>query len=171
MDLDSLITFLLFLAFFVLPSIIRMIRAGKKKSGTAPPKEKKTSFFGRVTDRFAQVIRELEEQVQQAKQQQQGTDGPSQDFWQTFKDDEWEEEESGQAGKVAATGLEPQPATEPFTVPPEVLEPRRKNMGNKTVFGSARRKRKVQICYKRHPLQNAVVWSEILGKPKALRNE
>lgn len=172
MDLESFFTFVLFLLFFVLPSVLKQIRARKKKrQAAAPPKKKKkSSLFGKIGEQIQQFVQELEKQAQQARQKQrQEVADPGEEFWQTLAEEDPAEtyEDAG-----ADDTLEPasEPATEPFTVPPQARE-QDKILAAEAEHLPAKRARKRRLHYRKDPLQNAIILSEILGKPKAFRNE
>ncbi len=177
MDSDSVITFLLFFAFFILPSIFKQIKARKKKGQkTVPVKPvNKSSVIGKIRHRIQLFVKELEEQAQKGRQQQQTAD-PGQDFWDSLGNEEPEDQSAYSREPEAGPGTgfveEPDlpPAVEPFAQEPappvsqpgmdmSTLEPRKKKKA--ASFGQ----------FRRHPLQNAIVWSEILSKPVALRQD
>lgn len=174
MDLDSLITFIMLLVFFVLPSIFKQLAARKKKAPATQPQgqKKKNSWFTRIGDQIRQFLKELEQQARQAKKQQaQGEPvGPDQDFWDSLSGDDPPDE-----GYVARQSpeVEPEPsrAAELFTPEPEPPEIMRESIeaSSSRDMGAGKRKTRSKGRFKRHPLQNAVVWSEILSKPVALR--
>lgn len=173
MDTDSVITLLLFLAFFVLPSIFRQIRARKKKSGAAPVKQSRNNtLFSRIREQFQKFIKELEEQAQQSKQQQrQEVEGPGEDFWDSLGKEEPAQDAYSHGVEDAVTEPEVPQVTEPFTQPPSVPDLNISADTGMTSAGISQRNARMRATFRQHPLQNAVVWSEILGKPKALRDE
>ncbi|MEN8211861.1 MAG: hypothetical protein ABFR31_09095, partial [Thermodesulfobacteriota bacterium] len=88
MDFDSIITFLLIIVFFVLPGILKQIKAVKRKS-TKPKKAKKKakkspSIFDRIGEKIQQFINELEQQARQQRQagKKQGSE------WDRLAEDE-----------------------------------------------------------------------------------
>lgn len=176
MDFDSIITFILLIVFFVLPSVIKQIQARKKK---APAKKKqkkkgKVSLLSRINDQIQAFLNELEKQSQRARKQQEEAAGPGEDFWESLSDGKEETDEAVFPGETAAD--EPDFVSEP-PFDPDFLKPsaapvpeadaRAEPVIPMPPPGSV--PAAIRYTYKRHPLQNAVVWSEILGKPVALR--
>ncbi len=154
MDFDSIITFLFILAFFVLPLILKQVKARKKKAPQPKKVKKKTSIFGKLGEQIRQFVRELEEQAQ--KQRQAGKDQHT--VWEELSEDE------------DADFSEPEP--EVFEPPVTKRSQRRKPVQEPSIAepvlptqGSG------TYQLKSNPLQNAIIWSEILSKPLALRDK
>ncbi len=166
MDFDSIVTFLFIIAFFVLPSIFKQIMARKKKTATskktAPPTKtkKKPSIFGRIGDQIRQFIQELEEQ---AKQQKKETT-EQETIWETLAEDE-------ESPPVFESVSEDADFSEPE--PEKVKHPVKKRIQPQRYEPEPCIKEPVLLKYrfKANPLQNAIIWSEILSKPLALRDE
>ena len=167
MDFDSVITLFFILIFFVLPSLFKQIMARKNKTGEPKPVKENPSLFDRIREQIQKFVRDLEEQ---ARQQRQGS--KEQDtVWEGFIDEETDSDFDHMAEETAVAV--PVPAAAPpksrvervvkheKTAPYRQKEICTKQPGRKLSNG---------LCYKSNPLQNAIVWSEILSKPKALRD-
>ncbi|MCD4722302.1 MAG: hypothetical protein K8S13_20950 [Desulfobacula sp.] len=163
MDFDSIVTFLFIIAFFVLPSIIKQVLARKKKTATPKKTKKKLSIFGRIGERIQQFIQELEEQ---AKQQKKET-SDQEIIWETLS----EEEESP---PVFESVVEDADFSEPE---PEVFKPpvkkriQSRRHEQESCIKEPLYPLREKYCFKSNPLQNAIIWSEILSKPLALRDK
>ncbi|MCP3874019.1 MAG: hypothetical protein GY699_12785 [Desulfobacteraceae bacterium] len=171
MDFDSIITFLFIIVFFVLPSIFKQIRAKSKKAGSSGKTEQKPSIFGRIGEQIQQFVQELEKQAQQQKQ---GQKEPS-TVWETFEEDQEELPQFETAGRDTSYD-EPEgfvskealiPEVDP--VPDRVVKP--KKQAPPQVKQPVMQSSSSQSRFRSNQLQNAVIWSEILGKPLALRDE
>ncbi len=194
MDFDSIVSILIIIAFFILPSILKQIKAGKSKAGkikvekkspevSSVPK-KKPSVFGKIGEQIRQFMLELEQQAQQQRQAQADKDQTSRDqagqdqsgkdqanIWDLLTEDEELYEDASQLEElVSDLNLN----FEKVEQPEVKKEPEKKAL-----------KRKVQnietpsistvpaksFAFKSNQLQNAIVWSEILSKPVALRKD
>ena len=184
MDFDSIITFLFIIVFFILPGILKQIKAKKKKS-VIPKKAKKTpSIFDRIGEKIQQVVRELEQQALKQKQAENKQDSEwdrfeedeilSQDFETVYQEEDFSEPESG----IPESGI-PEAAFEEAQIPaysvavkkPE--EDRTKQEIKESLLGKGamiQHPGTAKYVFKSNPLQNAVIWSEILGKPIGLKN-
>jgi len=165
MDFDSIITFLFILAFFVLPSILKQIKARKKKAAQPQKVKKKPSIFGRLGEQIRQFIRELEKQAQ--KQRQSGKDQST--VWEELSEDE--ELPPGYERVDEDTDFS-EPGPEVFKPPVTIRSQRRKPVQESSIAEPALQA-SVPGTYrfKSNPLQNAIIWSEILSKPIALRDK
>ncbi len=175
MDFDSIIPLLFVIAFFVLPSLLKQIMARKKKTGEPKAIQKNPSIFDRIGEKIQKFVKDLEEQ---ARQQRQGT--TQQDTgWEAFA----EEEDPGSDFEILgedADFSEPSMIAPPQkSVPEKTVWPAKKQLPAKRISSGQKetrvkeRKRNLSgSCqYKSNPLQNAIVWSEILSKPIALRDK
>ena len=180
MDAETLIYVLAFV-FFVLPSILR--RLGKK---TGPDKDKKPVSFlpGKLKDKVQGVLKELERQVQaardEAKPREMSPDRPGQlepeeaSIWDRLDDRDRSEtpvfEEKAPAFKPAPGLYDPDHSF----VAPEKSD--RMATARKPVSPSpapakpVAQSLTVRAALPSHALQQAVVWSEILGPPKGLQD-
>ncbi|WDP90616.1 MAG: hypothetical protein HUN04_13295 [Desulfobacter sp.] len=173
MEFDDLITLILFLAFFVLPSILRGL-GKKKKKPVRPKKAKKKRFplFGKLGEALREFSRELERQALEAKRKAEAE--KSGRVWEEMAE---EEIEIVLPEDRPATVPAEKRAAEPYIAEP-VASPRKKpakpasapaaaGPGAAAIEGLPT----FQGALPRNPLQQAVVWSEILGKPVALRDD
>ncbi|MEH0018772.1 MAG: hypothetical protein V6Z89_03915 [Desulfobacter sp.] len=163
MDFDTLITYILLFLFFVLPSILK--RKGQKKKTAPREKKKKPSIFDRLGQKIQEFIRELEKQAREAKKEQDGS------VWDELDDRDEEMVPAYEAGDGDFQSHEPEapdlsrPGTRTVRVtPPEQSHP--KDMAPTCPAVPA-----VRAGLPAHALQQAVVWSEVLGPPIALRKD
>ena len=190
MDFDSIITFFFLLAFFILPGILKQIKAAKAKTTTPKKAPKNPSLFDKIGEKIQQFVRELEQQAQQQRQAGNDQSLPSQNRpeqnepWDAFKEDEashfdfetLDQEDSSFADQEPGL-FESKIPTPKSSVRKELIDSSREDRKIKTIKKPITRKaptiqRPIQAKYifKANPLQNAVIWSEILGKPVGLKN-
>ena len=179
MDFDSIITFLFIIVFFILPGILKQIKAKKKKSVTPKKTKKKSSIFDRIGEKIQQFVRELEQQALKQKQ----ADNKQDSDWDRFEEDEMlsqdfetigQEEDFGKPEPEMPTALIPEAQIPAYSATiKEAEEDRTKQEIKESLFGK-REMIQPQVTakyvFKSNPLQNAVIWSEILGKPVGLKN-
>lgn len=176
MDFESIISFGLLFLFFIIPSVLK--RMGKKKSASpsASSAKKKTSLLGKLGEQIQAFMRDLEEQAQKAKQEQEGSawdqldDGV--DIREPFPSSDLDFEASGT-----------DPGDNEPEVPPRFHDPEHPFLNSEKTAVSKRAVSREESpvespCLKKlqgnlpsHALQQAVVWSEVLGKPVALRRD
>ena len=165
MDFESIISFALLFLFFIVPSVLK--RMGKNKKSASPsafPAKKKTSFLGKLGEQIQAFMRDLEEQAQKAKQEQEGS------AWDHLDDgaDIGEPLPSSDAYFEAESHLAEEPEFSPVSqakINKNDLKPEEKMPIQPMCLA------KVQGKLPNHALQQAVVWSEVLGKPVALRRD
>jgi hypothetical protein len=171
MDFDSTITFLFIIVFFVLPSIFKQIMARRKKKSATPKKDatqkktrkKKLSIFNRIGDQIRQFVRELEEQ---AKQQKKKTT-EQETVWETLTEEEASPLVFESAGEDADFS---EPESEKVKSPiKERIQSRRPEQ--KSCIKEPLYPLREKYCLRSNPLQNAIIWTEILSKPLALRDK
>ncbi|SDU49496.1 hypothetical protein [Desulfobacula phenolica] len=191
MDFDSIITVIFLIIFFIMPSILKQLQARKKKklaSKIITPKGKKTkpSIIGRIGDQIREFVEELEKQAQQ---QEKAAEKPD-TLWDVL-----EEEQTSHPGlevtgedvdKYVTPGKTDYPGTRircQKDVPPEKTDRSAERIryqreescnGNRKeepCSGKPMRHFRNRYCFKSDPLQNAVIWSEVLSKPIALKDE
>ena len=143
--------------------------AKNKKTGVPEKYKKNPSIFEKIIDQVRRFVRELEEQAQQQKQgikeQDQGWEAPA-EYEDTQSDFETLEEDADFSGP--STIISQKESAFEKAVPPEKIIPSRK----KEIYSKERKRNLSQGCrLKSDPLQNAVIWSEILSKPLALKKE
>ncbi|MCF6249037.1 MAG: hypothetical protein L3J69_17015 [Desulfobacula sp.] len=165
MDFESAITVFLFLLFFILPSIIKQVRARKQKT-TQTQKVKKPSFFTKIGEQIQRFVQELEQQTQQ----QQQTAKAEENIGEALSED-------AAFYKTDEPDLDsvPPPATELFSQParppaPSDKEKRLEVFQEKNAFQSMDEPGGETVRFRKNTLQNAIVWAEILSKPVALRD-
>ena len=169
MDFDSIITILFIIGFFVLPSILKQVQA-RKKNPTAPNRTKKNpSLFDRVGEQIRQFVQELE----QKGQQPQPTEKTPDTLWDTLAEDkdlpsdrETTGEDANMDGSPPLVYQEKEVLEKDFPTE-ERLRPRRKDRS----LRKPTRRLAGPYCFKSNALQNAIIWSEILSKPVALRDK
>jgi hypothetical protein len=163
------IFFLFLFFFFILPQLLKLLKLKKK-----PAKGKKPGLVGRISEQLQKIAREIE--AQRIQSETTGMDTASNtasgDIWQALA------EEEPPVVKKAVAEEKPQPSHQPPPAPeedmqiPEIPKPE-KNSADRPICAARKRtarKKKTAVCrYRNAPLQNAVIWSEILGKPVSLR--
>lgn len=158
MDLDSLITLAIFLLFFVFPAMLK-IRVRKKK-------DSRPSFLGKMGDQIQKFVQELEQQGQRTKQTE------SENVWDMFKAPSELPKEEPTVDELTVNPLPPPrhfPEKRLLRRTEKVSQPKKQGVPptlTKKTTSFAK-----NMCIKAHPLQNAVVWSEILSSPLALKNK
>lgn len=165
MDFDSIVTVIIIASFFIFPSILRQLRGRKEKA--KPAKKKKPSFFNKIQGQIQNFITELEQQAQQQKaQKKEGT------FWDTLTEDSGEEYKTESLEEerydLRVSSLEPSLETIERTADITPAQSKNKPMAHSM---PEIRSHPRKFNYRRHPLQNAIVLSEILSRPVALRKE
>ncbi|MBT6341366.1 MAG: hypothetical protein HOJ48_18945 [Desulfobacula sp.] len=169
MDFDSIIPLLFVIAFFVLPSIFKQVMAKNKKTGVPEKYKKNPSIFEKIIDQVRRFVRELEEQAQQ---QRQGVKEQNQG-WEALVEHEDTQSDFETLGEDAdfsgpSTIISQKESAFEKAVPSEKIIPSRK----KEIYIKQRKHDLSQgRRLKSDPLQNAVIWSEILSKPLALKKE
>ncbi|MCG8689446.1 MAG: hypothetical protein MI892_31525 [Desulfobacterales bacterium] len=190
MDLDNLITLIMLFLFFILPSLLK--GKGKKKKTTSKAqkvkKKKGFSIFGKINEAIQEFVKELEKQALEAKkqeaqrrQQEQTGEKASGTFWDGMDDEELEFQEDHALGREQVPEQQPVPSSfdpdHPFISPKKtqvkktLTKPDDLTVESPTAsLQQAEQHFKIQGGLPSHALQQAVVWSEILGKPVALRD-
>ncbi|MCP4023893.1 MAG: hypothetical protein GY729_18760 [Desulfobacteraceae bacterium] len=171
MDFDSIITFFILIAFFVLPAILKKVKAGKKKTAPLKKTKKKLSIFDKLGEQVRQFAREIENQ---AHQQENASEGQS-TVREMFAEDEDLLFESEKIGEDADFSDAPIIVTHENSETKEPEAPEKRTKPQKEVeeptIGKSGLCLSKDYRYKSNPLQNAIILSEILSKPVALRDE
>ncbi len=169
MDFDSIIPLLFIIAFFVLPSLLKQIMGRKKKTGKPKVIKKNPSIFDRIGEQIKKFVQDLEEQ---SRQQRQGTKEQN-TGWEELAEDEESYSDYETAGEDADFSTPSTIVSPKKSVPEKAAWPaKRIPSGQKEICVKERKRNLSGICrYKSNPLQNAIVWSEILSKPIALREK
>lgn len=182
MDFDSIISLILLFIFFVFPSIVKKWAKQKK---TKPANTGKPSIFQKIAEQIREQLRELERQAQIAKSKEQGTVWDELDDRETLPvekglgeaEDSFAFEEDLGCEQTDSGGAEPfyEPKVprhfdpvRPFVQPEKNLPG--PEMGRISSKGAVSSAAFAVTNVTNHELRQAVVWSEILGKPVALRD-
>jgi len=184
MDFDSIISFLLILLFFVAPTLLKRFNQKKKtpgppQTGTIKTEEpKKLSLFERLGDQLREYVQTLEQEAQKEKP-------APENIWEHLADEQDlppSQEDPFEGGfDKPGYGAEPMAAPPVFaaaSVMPEkmmpgkkerkaVPKPERKGACCDSLGTGSFMSPKLSSC----KLQQAIVWSEILSKPVALRQD
>ena len=161
------------MAFFILPGIFKQFKAAKKKSAAPVKAKKNPSLFDKIGKKIQQVVRELEQQAKQKKQEGDNQASPNQaSMWDALAEDqtpsqkiEMHEQEDDYYPKPETLISEAE--KQPFHAAIEELEKDNKPHSKREPI--LRDSGSKNLVFKSNPLQNAVIWSEILGKPVGLR--
>jgi len=176
MDFDSIISFLLILLFFIAPTLLKRFNQKKKTDGSpqageiATEKTKKLSLFDKLGDQLREYAQTLEQDAQKGTPDNIWEDLAEEPDLPTSHEDSFE-------GEFDTPGYGLAPMAEPpvlvtASVMPEKKEsepapkPERKGSGCDSPGAGSFRSPKLSSCQ----LQQAIVWSEILSKPVALRH-
>jgi hypothetical protein len=174
---DSIIAFLFIFAFFILPSILKQVKAAKStkaKAETVKQNRKKPSIFDKINEKIQIFVQELEQQAKQQKKA--GENQPS--LWEAVA----EGKSSSQKFEIIDQGDDYFTKTGPLIPENEVTaRPAAIKKYDRAVRKKAVKETSIEneplmpspgvenYTFKSNPLQNAVIWSEILGKPVGLR--
>lgn len=154
MDFDALIPIVIFLLFFIFPTVFKIVIRKKKNS--------QPNILGKIGDQVQKFVQELEQQGQQQHKTE------ARNVWEMF------EEASGEPIDEKTIQELPEKKPLPPKLSPEKMSLRtsekrllskKQDVSIETVFPAR------NFSIKANPLQNAVVWSEILASPLALRNK
>ncbi|NOX32463.1 MAG: hypothetical protein GXP56_01810, partial [Deltaproteobacteria bacterium] len=163
----SIIPVLIIIVFFVLPAILRQVKAGKKKTGTTPQTIKKNPG---ILDRIGGLIRKFAQELEdQARQQGKTTDKDQSSVWNMLAQDEnmGEDADFKEHGTIIPEEeIVPQKAA---AEPAKIIQPGKKGPSAGQVVPQPPVPETNR--FKSSLLQNAVIWSEILSKPVALRDD
>ncbi len=172
MDFDSIISFLFLMAFFILPGLLKRFKAIKAKNAKPAQVTKKPSIFDKIGEKIQKFIRELE---QQAKQQKQAGSHQTSE-WDALAEEEassLEFETYDQEDDIAGTHelKKPEPLIPAEDISYIAVKKPEKAIEQPLIDQNLLIKPSISTKYvfKSNPLQNAVIWTEILGKPIALK--
>lgn len=186
MDFDSIVSLLILILFFVLPTLAKQLKEKKKLSSTD---QQQSEDLGQQIGDFLKAIGQQKDQEEDEPAQEPddiwarlaGEEESDQDDYDQ-EDDYHDEEYDVPDLPYWENAVEPEEAIEEHVPPPVVEEPvvepepvmvsrpapkvsdPEPDLAATGDFSTAGR-------FRGNPLQNAVIWSEILGKPVALRNE
>jgi len=158
MEFDSIVSFILILLFFILPSIIKRLKVKKKQpAGVEVSKiSKKLSVFEKIGGKIRQFVEELEKQAQLENRVEKRENI----VWDDLVDGQ--EEYQTQYRVVD----EDETVQELFKSKAKPIKTRIKQERKRTIKKAPRIYR-----FKSNQLQNAVIWSEILSSPVALKQD
>lgn len=183
MDFDSIVTFVFLLVFFILPSLLKMMARKKKPPKAKVKVKKKPSVFTKIGEEIQKWIRELEEQAGQQEKKDEKS------FWEALTEGRQAEEEDFFEDPAEHEEIKPPPldgalelALESSSLPDEAIVRQRGEERPLTATDSLFIEKKESESvyagpgmggrsFRTNPLQNAVIWAEILGRPVALRDE
>lgn len=187
MDLDTVIIYIVLFIFFVLLSVLK-----RRKKKTAPVEKLKPGLFGKLGDGIRQFVRELEKQALEAKKAQKASETmgfPREEAGESIWDmlDDRDKEGADPTAEPAAStepSYDPAPAYAAYEKPaePETVESGAISRARSTRLSEAmeqpltpsagaKPRARVRGTLPAHALQQAVVWSEVLGPPKALKRD
>ena len=168
MDFDSIISFLLIILFFAFPTLLK--RFNKKKNTAIPnPAEKarKLSLFEKLGDQIREYAENLEHEATKEKQPRE----TQENIWdQLAGEEDFQDIYEESPEEAFAPAAEP-PVFTADQVMPVKEKPRPAPTPEKQVFVQSPSLTSVfgQAKFSANQLQQAVIWSEILAKPIALR--
>ena len=174
MEFDSIISFLFLLALFVLPGILKKFKAAKAKMAVPEQDKKKPSWF----DKIQKFVREIEQHANQQKQ----TEDKSTSLWNDISESKTESEEVESfnqkndyftESEISETIIPEDEISGPIIPEDEiqthhaVIKESERHTAKKAIKESIIEE--YPVIFKSNSLQNAIIWSEILGKPVGLR--
>jgi hypothetical protein len=169
MNFDSIISIFLIFIFFVLPIVLKRLQAKNKAAvKPGPATKKKVSLFERMGEQIQEFVKDLEQQAKAEKEAEGKKDG----IWERLAEDE----------KTNARSLKIEtPIHEKRRmIGDEDSAPQKMGPPVQTGFNKKREAPVEKSGYycpesyalnSRRKLRQAVVWSEILSKPVALREK
>jgi hypothetical protein len=170
MDQETLINIVLVFLFLLITTLVRVFKSKTKKKPGIQKKQSRNplfSFFQKIRDQIQESLQELEKQArqQQARQQTDNDDEADPSFW-----DELAEE--------GMTEQKPSVLMEQDTISSATVAKGSSRQQPDTIAASKKASQKQEVPapvihpYGRRPsLRQAVIWSEIIGKPVALRKD
>ena len=167
MNFDSIISIFLVFIFFVLPVVLKRIQAKKKSAAGAVTVKKKASLFERMGEQVQQFVRDLEEQAKAEKGATKKQDGIWERLAEDGKRDRPETETPVNEKRSIIEDWEP--ASEKLIKPVQPgFNKKREGLAEKSgIYCRPGR----YALNSRQKLRQAMVWSEILSKPVALREK
>jgi hypothetical protein len=177
MDFDSIISLLLLLLFFIAPTLLK--RFNQKKKTAAPPQAgnlktktaKKLSLFEKLGDQLREYAQTLEQEAQKEKPSPENT-------WEHLAgEQDLPPSPEDPFEKISDTPYDAEPMTDPPVFEAASVMPERKERKGIPDPDKKRSRCDSNEMGYRSPklssgqLQQAIVWSEILSKPVALRQD
>ncbi len=168
MDFDSVISIFLVFIFFVLPVILKKIQSKKAVAGAGTVK-KKASLFERMGEQVQQFVQDLEEQAKAEK----GTTKKQDGIWERLAEGEKRDKDGPKTetpvNEKRSIIEDWESASEKLIKPVQPgFNKKREGLAEKPGI-SCRPGR--YALNSRQKLRQAMVWSEILSKPVALRGK
>ena len=169
MDFDSVISIFLVFIFFVLPVVLKKIQAKKKSAAGAVTVKKKTSLFERMGEQVQQFVKDLEEQAREGKKSEKNQSN----IWETLTEGEKRDKDRPKT-EAPVNGKRSiiedwESASEKLIKPVQPgFNKKREGLAEKSgIYCRPGR----YALNSRQKLRQAMVWSEILSKPVALRGK
>jgi hypothetical protein len=170
MDFDSIISFLLIILFFAFPALLKRFNQKKKTAISNPAeKDKELSLFEKLGEQIRQYAENFEQEAAKGKQPRETQENiwdqlAGEEDFQDIYEESPEEKLAPVAEPPVFTADREMPAKEkegPAPTPEKQVFVQQPSLT--TVFG--------QPKFSSNQLQQAVIWSEILSKPIALRRD
>ena len=168
MDFDSIISLFFIFIFFILPVLLKRFQAKKRLASKTIPVKKKASLFERMGEQIQEFVKDIEQQAKVEKE----TGGKKDGIWERLAEDE-----KSDAGRLKIET----PVHEKRTTIGD-QDPAPQKMINPIQTGFKKKKKgpagkpgpycpETYALNSRRKLRQAVVWSEILANPLALREK
>jgi hypothetical protein len=168
MDFDSIISIFFIFIFFILPVLLKRFQAKKRPASKTIPVKKKASFFERMGEQIQEFVKDLEQQAKAEK----GTEGKKDGIWERLAEDE--KSDAGSL-KIETPVYEKRTTIgDQDSAPKKMISPVQTGFKKKKKGPAGKPGPYCPETYSlnsRRKLRQAVVWSEILAKPLALREK
>ncbi|MFN2357608.1 MAG: hypothetical protein ABR534_07705 [Desulfotignum sp.] len=165
MDLETLINIVLIAVFLLITFFVRILKSKTKKKPGIQKKQSRNPLFSFVQKIRDQIQESLQELERQARQQQTGNDDADDPgFWDELAEEGLTKQKSSapmeQDTLSSETSAKGTPRQQPDTIEAsEKASQKQEEVPPPTIHPYGRRP----------SLRQAVIWSEIIGKPVALR--
>jgi len=169
MNFDSIISIFIIIVFFVLPVVLKRLQAKNKSAAKSGPGVRpKTSLFERMGEQIQDFVKNLEQQAMAEKEAAGKKDG----IWERLAEDE--KTDSGSLDMKTPVHEKRSMTKDQYPAPQKMMD---------RVQTGFKKKKEVPVekpgfycpenyaLNSRRKLRQAVVWSEILSKPLALREK
>jgi hypothetical protein len=167
MDFDSIISFLLIILFFIAPAVLKRLKKKTPASAQAG-KAKNLSLFEKLGEQIRQYAENLEQEAAKGKQPRE----TQENIWDQLAGEE-DFQDNGDFDEEAFAPEAEHPVFTADRVMPAKEKKRPAPKSEKQVFVQPPCSTRVfgQPKFSSGQLQQAVIWSEILAKPIALRRD
>src|SRR3989339_136293 len=169
MNFDSIISIFIIIVFFILPVVLKRLQAKNKSAATlGPVVKKKASLFERMGEQIEEFVKDIEQQAKVEKE----TGGKKDGIWERLAEDE-----KSDAGRLKIeTPVHEKRTTigDQDTAPQKMINPIQTGFKKKKKGPAGKPGPYCPETYalnSRRKLRQAVVWSEILANPLALREK